>query len=210
MTKCTDVAAKTIDLFVMYKLLKIKLQGKYILVLYFCNRIIIIIIKKLHHSHFVSHVKFSKNTHKCLSTSKLTCSSFGIYCKFIANLEFLGGFFCHACQLAVVIIQASLKVIVICRLKSLRGKFWHQIQRQCIFEGFHCTWCNMKLNLFAVHRRTLPSMHFIIFSIRLNSQITLLLMKPIKKLQVYCRLSLHIMFWALTDVLLSSTPFVIF
>lgn len=77
MTKCTDVAAKTIDLFVMYKLLKIKLQGKYILVLYFCNRIIIIIIKKLHHSHFVSHVKFSKNTHKRLSTSRLTCSSFG-------------------------------------------------------------------------------------------------------------------------------------
>lgn len=129
-----------------------------------------------------------------------------VYCKFRVS----GVFFCHACQLAEVIIQASLKVIVICRLKSLRGKFWHQIQRQCIFEGFHCTWCNMKLNLFAVHRRTLPSMHFIIFSIRLNSQITLLLMKPIKKLQVYCRLSLHIMFWALTDVLLPSTPFVIF
>lgn len=184
MTKCTDVAAKTIDLFVMYKLLKIKLQGKYILVLYFCNCIIILIIKKLHHSHFVFHVKFSKNNF-------LFWNLLQVYCKFRVSVCL---FFCHACQLAVVIIQASLKVIVICRLKSLRGKFWHQIQRQCIFEGFHCTWCNMKLNLFAVHRRTLPSMHFIIFSIRLNSQITLLLMKPIKKLQVYCRLSLHIMF----------------
>lgn len=75
MTKCTDVAAKTIDLFVMYKLLKIKLQGKYILVLYFYNRIIILIIKKLHHSHFVFHVKFSKNNF-------LFWNLLQVYCKF--------------------------------------------------------------------------------------------------------------------------------